>query len=235
MSEGQAMAVRAHLGTPEVDDERLNDVCLTIAETLVRMAGAVIAGAKAAAIFSVPMRAYSGGRWRLLVRQALDEALRAYAGALPAYGVRLSVLYRTERRVYLLVWRPALVEASLAARGAIALLRSQGYRGRSTDELMSELRRRLVAFYRAGKDGAVEFPHEIGLFLGYPVEDVLGFMSGAPATCSGPWHAYGDERTARRRFRTIEAKERRCRTRFAAGEPLGALFAPVRCAPAPTR
>ena len=47
-----------------------------------------------------------------------------------------------------------------------------------------------------------EFPHEIGLFLGYPLEDVEGFCrkKGADCKLSGYWKVYGDVETARKRF-----------------------------------
>ena len=47
-----------------------------------------------------------------------------------------------------------------------------------------------------------EFPHEVGLFLGYPPEDVDGFIRfGAKgAKCVGTWKVYGDEAAAKRRF-----------------------------------
>lgn len=224
MSGRSAMAVVAHHGLIGECDERINDVCLAFAEVFVRMAAGVIAGAKPAAIFSIPMRAYAGGRWRHLVRHALDEALRAYAAALPTHGVSLSVLYRTEKRVYLLVWRPELLERVLADDEALAILREAGYVGTTAEELARELRRRLVAYYCDEARGT-EFPHEIGVFLGYPTEDVRGYLAGLPVTCRGPWQAYGDERLARQRFRALERVERGCRLRFAAGESLGALFA----------
>ena len=47
-----------------------------------------------------------------------------------------------------------------------------------------------------------EFPHEIGLFLGYPAEDVKGFIENKAASskCSGCWKVYGDEQTAMNLF-----------------------------------
>lgn len=47
-----------------------------------------------------------------------------------------------------------------------------------------------------------EFPHEIGLFLGYPVEDVKGFIENKAscAKCVGYWKVYGDEEKAQKLF-----------------------------------
>ena len=47
-----------------------------------------------------------------------------------------------------------------------------------------------------------EFPHEIGLFLGYPPEDVDGFINNGAkgAKYVGTWKVYGDESIAKRTF-----------------------------------
>ena len=44
-----------------------------------------------------------------------------------------------------------------------------------------------------------EFPHEIGLFLSYPPEDVQGFIDhhARDFKLSGLWKVYGDEAYAR--------------------------------------
>ena len=54
----------------------------------------------------------------------------------------------------------------------------------------------------------MEFPHEVGLFLSYPPEDVKGFIENraANAKCTGVWKVYGDERQARQTF----AKYKKC-------------------------
>lgn len=47
-----------------------------------------------------------------------------------------------------------------------------------------------------------DFPHEIGVFLGYPLEDVVGFIEnrGRNYTCCGHWKVYGDPDAAQKRF-----------------------------------
>ena len=54
-----------------------------------------------------------------------------------------------------------------------------------------------------------EFPHEIGLFLGYPPEDVEGFIEnrGKNCKCVGCWKVYGDPEQAVRQF----ARFKKCR------------------------
>ena len=60
---------------------------------------------------------------------------------------------------------------------AKSLLREQGYDGLAPAGCLSRLRQRLTQ--------EPEFPHEIGLFLGYPPEDVRGFMEHRPCKCVG--------------------------------------------------
>ncbi len=52
------------------------------------------------------------------------------------------------------------------------------------------------------------FPHEIGLFLGYPSEDVLGFIRNRAGNSkmTGAWKVYGDKEKAERIFE----KYRKC-------------------------
>ncbi len=66
-----------------------------------------------------------------------------------------------------------------------ALLKRSGYsEDLSLDGVLQHLISRL--------DG--DFPHEIGIFLGYPLKDVAGFMGlvRLPFACQGPWKIYGD-------------------------------------------
>ena len=46
------------------------------------------------------------------------------------------------------------------------------------------------------------FSHEIGVFLGYPLGDVVGFIEnrGKNFTCCGCWKSYGDPDAAQKHF-----------------------------------
>lgn len=55
-----------------------------------------------------------------------------------------------------------------------------------------------------------ECPHEIGVFLGYPIEDVLVFYFAAETPClfTGYWKVYTNVNTAKRIFKAYDqAKE----------------------------
>lgn len=107
-------------------------------------------------------------------------------------GLRLRVLCGCRRHLVIMVYRPALLRESLRQPERRAFLQARGYPvSMGTGRLLDELSRRM----RSAKAGG--FPHEIGLFLGYPLEDVTGFIAagGAEYRCSGCWKVYGRRRT----------------------------------------
>ena len=78
---------------------------------------------------------------------------------------------------------------------------------------------------RSAKAGG--FPHEIGLFLGYPLEDVTGFIAagGAEYRCSGCWKVYGDVEQAQHLFRRYAACRKRYLAMASSGLTLGEMLA----------
>ena len=81
-------------------------------------------------------------------------------------------------------------------QGRCKLLKRYGYHGGTEGEALEVLRERVCR--------SENFPHEIGLFLGYPLEDVIGFIenAGKNSKCTGYWQVYGDELDAERRFKS---------------------------------
>lgn len=83
------------------------------------------------------------------------------------------------------------IKRRYAKRQKQKFLNSIGYRGTTNDELINELSARV---YSCGG-----FPHEIGLFLGYPIDDVISFIEnkGKNFKCCGCWKVYHDEDNAK--------------------------------------
>lgn len=48
------------------------------------------------------------------------------------------------------------------------------------------------------------YPHEIGVFLGYPLEDVEGFMKQESCKLVGYWKVYGNPERAKRLFKMYD-------------------------------
>ena len=191
--------------------------------TLVAQAGLVISGHKPAAVFGFTPRAWKTGdarRKRMLSAQLFS----LYAEKTAEYGVRLAWLASRGEGCMLLAWRPSQVEGLLSSEENRAFLAQAGLpcAGTEGDALVAALISRLRSYY----SGRADFPHEVGLILGYPVEDVRGFMAdgGRGAKAVGRWRCYGDVRAARARFEELGREELRCKRLYSEGVPMRELL-----------
>ena len=83
-------------------------------------------------------------------------------------GLVLSILRYRNGRALIYLGRLSQLSRDLSAPGAEQLLARCGYIGSEPGAALRRLSERIHT--------AESFPHEIGLFLGYPLEDVLGFI-----------------------------------------------------------
>jgi len=114
------------------------------------------------------------------------------------------------------LYRPQLLRRDLSDPRAKALLRECGYTSLNPGTCLAELVRRM-------RDRE-EFPHEIGLFLGYPPADVDGFMHHREDyKVSGLWKVYEDEETALRTFERYRRCTREYMRRYGEGFGLDRL------------
>lgn len=153
-------------------------------EMLVRHCSPTLAGVKTANLFTCEYDTETN----------LRRCIRELNGRLRPKGVKILLLRVSEKRALIYVYRPAKLKTDLEDTLAERLLAKEGYADAQPDRCIAELKRRLEA--------RQDFPHEIGLFLGYPPEDVWGFMELGPdcSKCCGCWRVYGDEENARRLF-----------------------------------
>lgn len=151
---------------------------------LVRNCSPTMAGLKTGNLFSCDFESVAQMR----------EILRSYNRRLTPKGVRLLPVRFRNGRALIYVYRPTRLAQDLCDRTARDILHARGYRCDQPSACVARLARRL--------HDSEEFPHEIGLFLGYPPKDVHGFIElGADACkCSGVWRVYDDEERAKRLF-----------------------------------
>lgn len=109
-------------------------------------------------------------------------------------GIRIIPLRRHNGNTLIYIFRPSLLKKELKNGLTHSSLEKLGYSCDSIDKCIIRLIQRL----RENK----EFPHEIGFFLGYPPEDVCGFIENKAGCCKcvGYWKVYGDEVRARHIF-----------------------------------
>jgi hypothetical protein len=155
-----------------------------LASFLAFEAAEVLAGVKPANLVNIVNRPNACGAnlyklWKRFGEEILSDAdLRAEV--LRDRGDSLLVLLHDSNQLRELLETPR----------ALRFLWRAGYPAYTTwREALEELKGRLKT---------EEFPHEIGLFLGYPLKDVAAFIgwSPLPFTCQGPWKIYGDPRSS---------------------------------------
>ena len=114
-------------------------------------------------------------------------------------GLRLKVLCECKNRYLVLIYQEAALRRQLAKPTVQAILRRYGYAAEMTLESLLE---RLSGRIRQ----CVQFPHEIGLFLDYPTEDVQGFIEnqGENYVLCGYWKVYGKAEKAKHTFASYD-------------------------------
>lgn len=116
------------------------------------------------------------------------------------------LLMVSEEKSAFLVYRESELVSYLERAEVWALMEAFGYENRQLSKILKEFSRRYTQYVQA--DG--EFPHEMGLLLGYPVEDVVGFIQneGENFLYSGYWKVYTNLSEALGHFeRYNQAKE----------------------------
>ena len=163
-------------------------------ELIIRNCSPTLAGIKTGSIFSCPYRSN---------RELMDD-IRSLNRRLVPKGLRVLPLRCTEKRALIYVFRANDLRRDLSNQAVIELLRKRGYRDIRLEPCVCQL---IGRFRENG-----EFPHEIGVFLGYPPEDVCGFIENKACghKCVGCWKVYGDEKAARKTFEKYKATPHNC-------------------------
>ena len=120
----------------------------------------------------------------------LEKHLEGLAATLEPKGVSITILRKKVRSALIYVYREKKLRTDLNHPNACKILRRNGYADTSVDAALAHLKMR---FASCGE--SKEFPHEIGLFLGYPPDDVAGYIlnSGKNCKCCGCWKVYCNE------------------------------------------
>lgn len=147
----------------------------------------------------------------------LYREIRAYNDRLYPYGLRLKALRVHEHTVLLYLYRETFLKQRIADPRVWEILKKNGYEQRDCAGCLDVLNQRI-------RNNA-EFPHEIGLFLGYPVDDVDGFIRHKGKDCRymGYWKVYGNVEQAKSMFDKYQNCQRIYQDRLARGIPLEKL------------
>lgn len=109
-------------------------------------------------------------------------------------GFHLLRLRRRDSSRLCFLYHPQLLEVALSHPLTVNTLKAIGYPADDErDANLSYLDRRFTT--------SEEFPHEVGFFLGYPPEDVVGFMTcKCKCKARGHWKVYSDAERAEELF-----------------------------------
>lgn len=126
--------------------------------------------------------------------KALASGIRRMNRQFVPRGIRLIPVRYRDGKAMIYMYRPSRLKADLAHRTARQILEEKDYPVSQADRCVVHLIHCL--------NHTEAFPHEIGLFLGYPPEDVEGFIrdGAAAAKYTGLWKVYGNVEAARSRF-----------------------------------
>lgn len=124
----------------------------------------------------------------------LDSCVDIFNRKAASKGLKIRELSSVRGRKLLLVYNEKNLAKQLEKDSVREMFREFGYSGMNVEQSIERLSERI------SESG--DFPHEIGLFLGYPVEDVRGFIDnkGENYLFCGYWKVYSDEKRARRMF-----------------------------------
>ena len=153
-------------------------------EQIIRNCAPTLAGIKTASLFSCN---YTN-------RQEIDASISRLNHRIKQKGLTAVVLVYVLNSALIYIYRNIQLAKDLEKAQAQAILSGLGYGCADLDEYICTLQER-IAFSQ-------EFPHEIGLFLGYPPEDVQGFIHNCAQGYKtvGYWKVYGDAEKAEQTF-----------------------------------
>ena len=129
-------------------------------------------------------------------------------------GIFCHLFYESKEKVTFFLYQKKGLEEHLNHPEVNSLMESFGYCDSTLREVLRDVSHRYTL--HMGQQG--DFPHEVGLLLGYPAKDVEGFIrnQGKNFRYSGYWKVYGDIRQSQKAFEAYDrAKEEVVRMVFA--------------------
>ena len=151
---------------------------------IIRHCSPTLAGIKTGNMFSHPYGSI----------KEMRSDIRCLNKTLSAKGVCVIPLRYNGKSALIYIYRPSMLSKDLQNKTAYNILSKCGYGICSQAGCVAQLMKRMAA--------CKEFPHEVGLFLGYPPDDVKGFIENnrGGCKCVGYWKVYGDVKSAVKTF-----------------------------------
>lgn len=180
-------------------------------ETIISYCSPTLAGIKTANLFSLKVKSKQEG---LDIARTLNKAIKAKG--LCAIPLRY---HKNAMQIYL--YRPNKLQKDLSDPIAKKILMQKGYPCANMGKCICKLIQNITC--------SKTFPHEIGLFLGYPPSDVECFMnhSRTGVQCVGCWKAYSNKEAAENTFANYKNCTMQYKEAFKHGKTLAQLAVQV--------
>ena len=147
-----------------------------------------------------------------------DKELALISRKLHNTNISLIILCTCKKRHLVMVYRATELKEYLKNTEVSEYLREFGYRRDDFISNLIKLHQRMNSFYNKVK----EFPHEVGIFLGYPICDIKGFLEnkGERYLHSGYWKIYGNLEETKQKFLSYDEAREIAIDEFLAGNRL---------------
>lgn len=153
-------------------------------DLFVQCCAPTLAGIKSGSMFSYQCES----------KEEMREDVRRLNHSLISRGLIVLPLRFRNKKALLYIYRPSSLRKELCSHDAQVILRDAGYPELCCEGCVKCMMKRMQS--------NEEFPHEVGLFLSYPPDDVSGFIRNHAQNYKfiGYWKVYGDEEKARKTF-----------------------------------
>lgn len=157
----------------------------TLEEGIIKYAASTLAGIKCGSLFT-----FFHDDQKVAV-----EAVKRVNRELNERDVYIEILRFKENSALIYIYRKESLQIELNNLKTQKLLQAFGYSNNVAMDCIHVLKKKLNTYD--------DFPHEIGVFLNYPIEDVIGFIKnkGNDCKCIGTWKVYGDISKSKTMFR----------------------------------
>lgn len=169
-------------------------------ELLVKFCSPTLAGLKVANLFSCHYES----------EEKLQSEIKKYNHLLNKKGLYFQVLRLKEGMALIYVYRKNKLKEILSRVDVQEFLSTYEYTTMEIADCIAILKSHLLY---------ADFPHEIGIFLGYPLADVKAFIEnkGLGHKCLGCWKVYTNESEAKEQFCKFEKCTRIYNEKFKQG------------------
>lgn len=132
-----------------------------------------------------------------------NKHIRDVVHTLEGTGLSWRCLYAGNEKNIWLLYRKEALEKCVFNKEALSFLRDFGYCEETLEALLVRFGQRFRQ-YRNREE--LVFPHEMGVFLGYPMDDVKGFIQneGKNYLYCGYWKVYGNVEKCKDLFKIYE-------------------------------